>query len=74
MDTRRPPTYLAVRLATNVRARRNKLGISQEELARRCELHRTYVGAVERGERNVSLAVLEALAKGLDCEPPLLLT
>ena len=66
--------YLADRLARNIRARRTDLGLTQEELAERCGLHRTYLGNVERAERNVSLAILEALATGLDCEPPELLT
>ena len=45
------------------------MGISQEELAVRCGIHRTYLGAIERGERNVSLATLEMLAAGLGCDP-----
>ena len=40
-------------------------GLSQEELAARAELHRTYVGDVERGERNVTIATIEKLAKAL---------
>lgn len=49
-----------------VRAYRIRLGISQEELAARCGLHRTYVGAIERGERNVSLINIERIANGLE--------
>lgn len=48
-----------------VRARRTKLGLSQDELANRTGLHRTYVGSVERGQRNVSLVNIVALAAGL---------
>jgi transcriptional regulator with XRE-family HTH domain len=49
-----------------VRSYREKLGISQEKLADRCGLHRTYLGAIERGERNVSLINIERIARSLD--------
>ena len=45
-----------------LRKRRSELDISQEELAARAELHRTYVADIERGTRNVSLVNLETLA------------
>lgn len=48
-----------------VRACRDNLGISQEELAARCQLHRTYVAGVERGIRNPSLKSIAKIAKGL---------
>jgi transcriptional regulator with XRE-family HTH domain len=48
-----------------VRARREALNISQEELAARCKLHRTYVAGVERGIRNPSLKSIRKLAEGL---------
>lgn len=41
------------------------LGVSQEEFADLCGLDRTYVGGIERGERNVALVNLEKLAKAL---------
>lgn len=50
----------------NVRSHREKLGISQEKLAELCYLHRTYIGAIERGERNVSLENIQKIAKALD--------
>ena len=53
-------------VAANVKARRLRLGLSQEELADVCGYHRTYIGSVERAERNVTLSTLAALAKALD--------
>ncbi|WP_175781024.1 helix-turn-helix domain-containing protein [Burkholderia anthina] len=67
------PSLRAV-LAENLRQYRKLHGYSQEELANRCELHRTYIGSVERGERNVSLHTLEVLAKALGVSVPELLT
>ena len=48
-----------------VRARRNALGITQEELAHRAGIHPTYLGDVERGERNIALINILKLAKAL---------
>lgn len=45
---------------------RKELGISQAELAFRIGFHRTYVGMIERGERNITLSNLLRLAKGLN--------
>ena len=71
----RSPTYATRKiLAENVRAYRRDRGISQEELASRTGLHRTYVGSVERCERNVSLSTLETLAASLGATVPQLLT
>jgi transcriptional regulator with XRE-family HTH domain len=49
-----------------VQEKRQSLGISQEELARRSKLHRTYISDVERGSRSVSLITLVKLAEALD--------
>jgi len=54
------------RFGRRVREQREAAGFSQEVLAERCGLHRTYVGSIERGERNVSLVNLALLAKALD--------
>lgn len=50
------------------------MNMSQEQLAETCDLHRTYVGSVERGERNVTLSTLETLAAALSVTVPNLLT
>ena len=70
---RRPSRELTQVLAANLRAYRKANRLSQEELASRCDLHRTYVGSVERGERNVTLSTLEALAAALGASVPELL-
>jgi transcriptional regulator with XRE-family HTH domain len=49
-----------------VREERLKLGISQEELAARAGLHRTYIGMIERAEKNITLINIEKIAKALD--------
>jgi len=48
-----------------VRHFREHIGISQEELALRCGLHRTYVSDIERGKRNIGLLNIYSIAKGL---------
>lgn len=48
-----------------VREARSKVGLSQEGLAHKAELHRTYIGSVERGERNISLDNIYRLADAL---------
>jgi len=53
------------RVANNIRKIRNTIGISQEELADRCGLHRTYIGSVERRERNITIENLEKIADAL---------
>ncbi len=57
-----------VRFGQQVRKIREKLGISQEELAFRSGLHRTYIGSAEIGERNVSLLNIIRILKGLQTE------
>jgi len=56
---------IRVRFGKAVRKRRHKLGVSQEEFADMCGLDRTYLGGIERGERNVSLINIERIAKAL---------
>jgi transcriptional regulator with XRE-family HTH domain len=61
-------------LARNLRERRAELGLSQEGLADRAGLHRTYVGSVERAERNVSIDNIERLAAAVGLTVAELLT
>jgi transcriptional regulator with XRE-family HTH domain len=69
-----PSDLLRATLAGNIRAFRKAHGLSQEALADLCELHRTYIGSVEREERNVTLSTLEVLALALGVSVVELLT
>ena len=60
-------------LAENLRRERRALRLTQEQFASRCGLHRTYIGAIERGERNITLQTLQTVANALDMEPSTLL-
>jgi DNA-binding XRE family transcriptional regulator len=60
-----PADHRLDEVGRRVRAFREASGISQEELPHRAGLHRTYIGAVGRGERNLSITNLYALADGL---------
>lgn len=65
---------LNVIVGANLRRFRNKLSVSQDEFADMAGLHRTYIGAVERGERNITLGTLQRIATALNLEPTDLLT
>lgn len=56
-------------LGTRIRKIRKILGISQEELGFRSNLHRTYIGAIERAEQNVSIDNIHKIAKALKVSP-----
>lgn len=71
---RKSSNFLRETLANNIKTFRKKKGLSQEELAEQCGLHRTYIGSVERLERNVTLSTLEVLSETLGVTVPELLT
>jgi transcriptional regulator with XRE-family HTH domain len=64
---------LQQRLGRNLRRLRVQQGLSQEHFAEVLKIHRTYVGGLERGERNPSLQVIERLAAELGVDPVTLL-
>jgi transcriptional regulator with XRE-family HTH domain len=57
------------RLGQQLRRRRLELGLSQEAFADVLEVHRTYMGGIERGERNLTLKTVERLAERLGVDP-----
>ena len=74
MQPRVPSSSIRAILADNIRSFRKSHGYSQEDLAALCQLHRTYIGSIERQERNVSLSTLEVLAQVLKVSVPELLS
>lgn len=64
-----PISVTAQRFGERVRDRRNELGLSQEAAAPRCGVHWTFLGQVERGQRNLSLHNITKIAAGLDIDP-----
>jgi transcriptional regulator with XRE-family HTH domain len=59
------PLDIRIRFGRLLRRQREKLGVSQEAFADLCQLDRTYIGGIERGERNVALVNIEKIAKTL---------
>jgi transcriptional regulator with XRE-family HTH domain len=60
---------LSVIVGNNIKKYRKILNISQEELAEKAGLHRTYIGGIERGERNITLDSLQVIAAALNAAP-----
>ena len=60
-------------LGRNLRAYRTARGLSQEDFAELLEVHRTYMGGIERGERNLTLKSVERIAAKLEVEAVTLL-
>ena len=69
-----PSSISAREFGARVRARRQRLGISQETLADLSDMHWTAVGRLERGHGNPTLAVILRIAHGLDVDPAELVT
>jgi transcriptional regulator with XRE-family HTH domain len=63
-----PSRDLRAAIANNIKTFRKRYRLSQEEFSAMCGLHRTYVGAVERRERNLTLSTLELLADAMKCD------
>lgn len=65
---------LLEKFGEKVREERLKRGFSQEELAAKAGVHRTYIGMIERGEKNITLINIKKVAKALDLAIDKLLT
>ncbi len=57
---------ILLKFGKRVREKRLRLGLSQEELASKAGVHRTYIGMIERAEKNITLENIEKIAKALD--------
>ena len=68
-----PVTHIISRFGSSVKRLRYRLGLSQEALAERADLHRTYIAGIERGKRNVTLKSIEKLARALEVSTATLL-
>ena len=65
--------HLLADFGKSVRRMRQAIGLSQEEFADRAQIHRTYIGGIERGERNPTLTMICRLADALGVPPGRLL-
>lgn len=63
------PTPTRKQFGRKIRKIRKTVKISQEELGFRAGLHRTYIGAIERGEQNISIDNIHKIAKALNISP-----
>ena len=64
----------AKKLGFAIRRARVEMALSQDELAWRCDIHRAYMGVIERGEQNITLVKLAQVCRGLGIKPSNLLT
>lgn len=58
-----------IRFGRRLAALRTERSLSQEELAFKCDINRTYIGTIERGEKSATVNTIYKLAKGLDINP-----
>ncbi len=65
-DYNKQDTEILIAFGLRMRTYRQQKNMSQEELAEQTDLHRTYIGSAERGERNVSLINICKIARALD--------
>lgn len=65
----RKKTKIRIAFGQSVRSKRHEMGMTIEQLAEAADLHHNYIGSVERGERNIALENIIALAKALKCSP-----
>ena len=68
-DYSRTDAKILKKFGAVIKAKRGVLGVSQEELADRAGLHRTYIGGVEQGRRNLSLLNILKIAGALEVKP-----
>lgn len=59
---------ILLKFGENVREIRKSKGLSQEQLSFKADLHRTYIGMIERAEKNITLSNIEKIAKALGVE------
>ena len=57
---------LSAEIGQRLRAYRQQIGLTQEELAERAGVHKTYIGQVERGEKNLTISSLEKISRSLE--------
>ena len=61
-----PGNHILENFGNKVRQLRKEKGLSQEDLAAKADLHRTYIGMIKRAEKNITLLNIEKIAKALD--------
>lgn len=59
-------SHISIIVGERIKKQRNQLGLTQEELAERCGLHHTYIGQLERGEKNATLESIAKVVVGLN--------